>query len=140
MDGMARPIEITAAKIKAICKVIAAGNYQDAAARSAGVSVRTFQSWMKRGREEDKAGEKDTLFTQLLRAVHDAEAKAETLNVQRVLKAAQKNWKAAAWWLERKRRKKWGRNLRVDGHTTQTCKVLILDNTPGEEPFDPDSA
>lgn len=29
---------------------------------------------------------------------------------------------------------------RSEIHSQATCKVLILDNTPGEEPFDPDSA
>lgn len=94
---MGRPIELTPELQKLLCDALKAGNTRKDAAHHAGISVSTLYSWMKRGRQ----GEVE--FLEFLSAVEGAEAECAYRNVAFIQKAAAKDWRAAAWWLERRR-------------------------------------
>ena len=108
-----------------------AGLYREEAAIGAGISVSTFYRWMKEGEAHHTAeldaeaahdpenGEweppQHSRQREVWEAVKEAEAIAE-LNMVGVVRTAAHagTWQAAAWWLERKMPKKWGRKQRID--------------------------
>jgi hypothetical protein len=117
-----RPTKLTAAVQEKICTAIRAGNYAVVAACYAGISEHTFYEWMKRG-----AAGRGALYAAFHQAVKDAEAAAETYAVAQVRNAAAENWTAAAWYLERKFSKRWGRRDVVEHEGT--------DDAQGEKPI-----
>ena len=108
--------KLTDSAQKTICDFIRRGNRQEAAAGAAGIDRVTFWRWMKKG-EEANSG----IFRNFCNAVKKAEEEAETLYVERIATAAaQGNWTAAAWWLERKMPEAWGKRDKL--HLEQTGK------------------
>jgi hypothetical protein len=96
--------KLDAAVQKRVCDVLRDGNTRDTASRHAGVSPQTFCTWMAKGRRA--AG---GMYREFLEAVKKAEREAEMASVKVIRRAAPKNWCAAAWWLERRRNRKWGK-------------------------------
>lgn len=105
---MARRTKLTSERQKKIVDAIRAGNYADIAARYAGIDPATYHTWMKRGRESDTPEHK--IYREFHNAVKEAQAQAEIRDVALISKAAQENWQAAAWRLERKSPNRWGRS------------------------------
>jgi hypothetical protein len=116
---------------KNICDALTQGNYQDDAARYAGIAESTYYKWISRGMDErnrvedgGKPDTKEVMYVEFVEAVEKARANASVRNVMLVQRAAQDHWQAAAWWLERSFPKKWGRKERhevtgVDGESIQ---------------------
>jgi transposase len=100
---MCRPTKLTPELQKEIVGYIEAGNYIEVACEAAGISQSTFFDWKARG------AKKQPLYSEFLEAVKKAESKAEIRNVVVIQKAAQENWQASAWYLERKHAERWGR-------------------------------
>ena len=104
--------------IAELTSVVGAGNYLDDAARYVGIGERTLFQWLSRGREalEQAEGDLDAVeprekvFAQLVQALEKARSRAVVRSVALVQKAAESNWQAAAWYLERTNPKKWGRH------------------------------
>ncbi len=93
---MGRPSKATAARIEALIAALRAGNTREAAAAHAEIDRTTLYRWLG-----NNAG---------LRArVEKAEADAEVRFAAQIARAAGINWKAAVWWLERRRPKTYGR-------------------------------
>ncbi len=90
-----------------VVQAVAAGNRIDIAARYAGIGERTFHRWMAEG-EQARSGAK----RQFWQAVMEARARAEVAAVTAIVTAARKDWRAAAWWLERTRPHEYGRVYR----------------------------
>lgn len=87
-----------------IVTYIQAGSYVETAAAAAGICKDTFYAWLKRG----AAGEEP--FKGFSDAVEKAAAEAEVRDLAVVDKAARGGtWQAAAWKLERRNPKAWGR-------------------------------
>jgi hypothetical protein len=59
-----------------------------------GVSYRTFQSWTRQGRADEKAGV-DTLKSAFLRDLRQAEAEGIAARMALIMKAGKKDWRAA---------------------------------------------
>lgn len=83
--------------------LIKVGNYAEVAARACGISKDTFYKWLLRG------GKGEEPFKSLADAVEHAAAESESRDVLHMAKHASRHWQAAAWRLERKNPKKWGR-------------------------------
>jgi hypothetical protein len=93
---MGRPSKATAARIEALIAALLAGNTREAAATHADIDRTTLYRWLERD-----AG---------LRArVEKAEADAEVRFAAQIARAAGDDWRAGAWWLERRRPKSYGR-------------------------------
>ena len=104
---MPRPTKLTRKRLDMICATLSAGGTRKAAAALAGVGETTFHDWMRRARDDDQA---TPLQLELLTAVERAEATATMRAVATIDESIDKgDWKAAAWWLERRRRQDWGR-------------------------------
>lgn len=92
-----------------ILKALEEGNSRRTAAELAGISPRTLQRWLKRGRDAEDEG-----CAELLEHVHNAEACAEREMSNVVMQAAREGeWRAAAWWLERRFPGTWAKQQRI---------------------------
>jgi len=98
---------LTAEVQRKVCDAISGGNYKMIAAQWAGISIKAFLSWMKRGKEEESG-----IYHDFRLAVLEAERAAEIRAVALVMKAAEQDPKHAQWWLERKCHRRWCRKDR----------------------------
>jgi len=105
---MGRPTKLTDAVEQKLLEAIKAGNYRRVAAHYAGVSIRTFQAWVERGKAAP--GSRHGSF---LQRVLEAEGQAEIEATGCIAKAAKEDWRAAAWYLERKHPERWARKDQV---------------------------
>ncbi len=103
-----RPCKLTPELQERIVQVIATGNYVETAAAFAGISKDTFYNWMKKGARGE--GAKFVAFSD---AIQKALAQAEIVDVAMIARAAESQWQAAAWRLERRNPERWGRRDRL---------------------------
>jgi hypothetical protein len=87
-----------------VLSAIRAGNFRNVAAQWAGISLRTFKDWMKKGKLKP-ASRQGIFCTRVI----EAEKGAEMRMVALIMKAATSDAKHAQWWLERKHSARWGR-------------------------------
>ncbi|MBN2167605.1 MAG: hypothetical protein JW738_00045 [Actinobacteria bacterium] len=92
-----------------ICQLISAGNYIKTACQASGISEQTYINWKKWG-EKRSAG----IYFEFFEAVKKAEATAIARNIAVIQTASRDSWQAAAWWLERKYPKEWGRKGQLE--------------------------
>jgi transposase len=101
-----RPTKLTPEVQERIVTALRAGNYRETASRHAGISYMTFRRWEMKGE-----------------AIKKAEADAEVRDLELISKAAEEQWQAAAWKLERKYPQRWGRRdatkLELSGEVKQ---------------------
>lgn len=118
-----RPTKISKSLIDEFSRVIKAGNYIETAAAYVGISKNTVYDWLRRGAREKERLEKnpraklkksEALFVEFSDAVEKALAAAEIRDVMLIGKAAETQWQAAAWRLERKFPERWGRKERLE--------------------------
>jgi len=115
---MARRSKATEARIEALLAALRVGNTRDASAGHAGIVRTTLYRWLER----DPA---------LRTRVEKAEADAEVRFTAQVARAAgDDDWRAAAWWLERRRPKSYGRAQAAAAAGTTTAP------TPAPHPID----
>jgi len=95
-----RPEIITQDLIKEVCNHIAAGFSYSAAAKLAGIAESTFFRWRAMGQLEGS----DDIYKIFYIEVEEASAfsEAEALQLVRSSAIKERNWRAAAWFLERR--------------------------------------
>jgi hypothetical protein len=98
---MARPTKYTPETVKKIVDALSAGCTRKTAAAYAGIDETTFCRWLRR-------------FAGFASSVTLAEAACEVALVATIRAAAPSDWKAASWWLERRRHQSWGRVDRIE--------------------------
>ncbi len=93
-----------------------AGAYQTDAAAYAGISPRTYWSWLERGRaavDRIEAGEDvdetDEALAAFLHMVDGSRARVTVELAGCIREAAARDWRAAAWWLERSHPETYGK-------------------------------
>jgi transposase len=127
-----RPIKLTPEIEQEITKAIRAGNYIETAAAYVGINKTTLYDWMKRGARERERLEKnpkakikksEAPFVEFSNAVKKALAAAEMRDVQIIAKAAESNWQAAAWKLERRAPQRWGRKDRLQAEVEHSGEI-----------------
>lgn len=109
-----RPTDCTKERTAIIVAALKQGCYVTEACAAAGITKAPFYIWMKRG----EAGEQP--FADFASAVKDAKAEAVTTLLSMIRNHAAENWQAAAWILERRYYRRWGRKSQVDAKVTQT--------------------
>jgi transposase-like protein len=97
-----RPTKFTPDKGEAIAQLIEVGNFMAVAAQAHGIHPDTLYAWLKRGREA-KRGE----FREFYLRVVEARARAEARMVTIITLAAERDWRAAAFLLERRDPRRW---------------------------------
>jgi hypothetical protein len=103
-----RPSKLTIDVQSKICAALQRGNYIETSAAFAGVSKSVLFAWMKQGNADRDDG-KANKYTRFLDAVEIAQAEAEVRDLQHIDKHGETSWQAAAWKLERRFPKRWGR-------------------------------
>ena len=96
---------------KKIVHAVSTGNVEETAAEYAGISPRTFYRWMQNG----KTAEEGSPLWQFRQAILHARMEAEMRHLKIVELAAEGgDWRAAQFWLERRRNDKWGKKENLD--------------------------
>ena len=89
-------------KLDEICKGVAIGLTLTDACRAAGVDISTFYTWQNKAKvNPDYAFFNDK--------VDEARAQGERMLAGRITEHSKKDWRAAAWLLERRNNAVWGR-------------------------------
>jgi hypothetical protein len=102
-----RPISKPTSEIQEkIVSAIVAGNYTETAAIVSGVNKKIFNEWLLKGRKQ-----KTGIYSDFLNAIEKAQAEAEMKDIEIINMAAEKDWQAAAWRLERKFPERWGKRI-----------------------------
>ncbi len=106
---MARPTKFDDKIAAQILQAVRVGCYIETAAAYAGISKQTLYNWLKIGarRRTGPLHDFHTAFERVL-------AQAEMRDLALISKAAEEQWQAAAWRLERKFPDRWGRRERHD--------------------------
>ena len=86
-------------KTKNFASAIRQGCTYQAGASAIGVSVDTIYSWLRQGRAATRKNDK---YLKFLKAVKKAEHERQQFLLAQILEASNKDWKAAAWLLERR--------------------------------------
>lgn len=143
-----RPTKLTPKLQEEIVQVIRAGNYVETACSFVGINKTTFYDWLKRGAREQARLEKDSsakidpqerIYLNFSNAIKKAEAEAEARDVIIIGKAAEHQWQAAAWRLERKFPSKWGRRTDLDDDEQRArinklkAEIKLLQTEPGDQ-------
>lgn len=118
-----------------IVLLIQGGNYIETAGATSGVHRGQLFDWLRRGAKEMKRmrkaktaaskemRERERIYVEFNAAVRQAVALAVATDVLRMNAAAAKDWRAAAWRLERRAPKLWGATAKIDA---------TVGNRPGE--------
>jgi hypothetical protein len=99
--------------VNQLIKYIEAGNYNKTACDAVGIDEQTFYRWIKEKSEFSES-------------IKRAESKAIIRNLTIIQLAAQKNWQAAAWFLERKDYERWGRKEQIGGINDQPISINLI--------------
>jgi hypothetical protein len=93
-----RPSKLTPEIQERVVQALTLGNHRQDAAAYVGLHPRTLRRWLLRGLDETEGP-----YADFLRAVVEAEARAKITAMGCITKAARDgDWKAAAWWLQKK--------------------------------------
>lgn len=65
-----------------------------------GISKDTFFEWKKQGKKDKENGIK-SLFSEFSDSIKKGKHKIKQLMLSKIVQAANENWNAAAWWVER---------------------------------------
>jgi hypothetical protein len=92
-----RPSKFTKQRKERIVKAIAAGCTYEMAADYAGISRTTLWGWLRKGEDSN-----DKVFSTFLNDIKSAEIEGAMVHLGTITTAAAKDWKASAWFLERR--------------------------------------
>ena len=116
---MSTPSKLTPELQNQICGYINGGVPMTTACGACGVSLHTVNGWLKKGRNGEKP------YDRFVQAIETAKHRWEAAAALRVTKASDRDWKAAAWMLERRRHETWGarEKLELTGKNGGAIKV-----------------
>jgi len=107
-----RTTKLTPQLQETIVNHILRGSYMETAAAAAGIDKTTLYRWLKQGADAISSA---SPYYGFRHAVESALAEAEVRDLNVVDHAARSGvWKAAAWKLERRAPKRWGKQERVE--------------------------
>jgi len=130
-----RPTKLDANVIAEMRRLLPVVMYIDSVAGYLGVTRVTIHYWVKRGRAEalrlekanTKPKESEALYLEFFNTYQKALAQGELADCLAIKQASQTEWQAAAWRLERRFPKRWGRKTPVVeiNNQTNTTKVDV---------------
>lgn len=92
-----RPSKFTKARKDRIIQAIKAGCTYELASDYAGITRKTLWEWLKKGEDP-----KNRAYVTFSNEIKKAEAEGAMVHLGNIEKAAQKDWKASAWMMERR--------------------------------------
>ena len=108
-DNLGRPSKFTPETRERITQGLAGGLTCKDAAVYAGISKETLKAWVGRGHQQQENGPADGDYAHFLREIEEAEARYKVRALGLISTAMTKDWKAAAWVLERKFPDEWAK-------------------------------
>ena len=129
-DRGGAPLKLTAERQARICDAIRGGVRPETAAVYCGVGARSYYRWMQLGRAADA----EAVFVEFVEQVELALAEWEARDALLIGEAAKTDWRAAAWRLERRLPKIYGRRERHEIANADDGSFRIAPATS----FDPD--
>jgi hypothetical protein len=127
-----RPTRLTEKVRDRLVELLEKGVYLSHAAPVVGVDRRTLCTWMQRGRDDLSKG-LDTRHAALAQAVEDARSRGAAFMTELITSAARRDWKAAAWYLERTQPTLFGP---VNGDTPARDEFIAQEDTAFESELD----
>ncbi len=141
-------IDLTPVIHKTIVDLVSAGNFLNTAVQASGISYGTFSNWMRKASvmNQEHMTRKEALeikpYVALMNDIQAAAAKAETDRVGIIDKASKNGqWTGAAWWLERRFPKRWGKRQLVQHegkieHNHAVAQKIISDKSATRKAID----
>jgi len=94
--------KLTPERADRIVQLLKAGQHRSTACQAVGVADRTLRTWLAR------ADEGDERWVDFARRVREAEAECESRAIIAIQLKGKDDWRAMAWWLERRFPLRWG--------------------------------
>ena len=132
--SVGRKLFLTKEKIKVICELIESGMFDSHVADAIGVSEVSWHNWKRRGKElqlkvEENENitltEREQLYLDFYQSLNKAYATAEINAINSIKQATKEDWRAAAWYLERRFRGNWGRVAKVTETTPSHLQEFL---------------
>lgn len=117
-------MKLTEDTILRICEIVQDGNFIAVAAEACGIARATVYVWLKNGEREGEP--EDSLYRLFLELYKEARAKSQIRDVKCIRKAAETNWTAAAWRLERSDPEHWARRP-APPETGETDELIVIE-------------
>lgn len=142
---MGRPTKLTEDIRDKLVQLVETGNYAEVAAEAIGIGKTTFYQWLKRGRKDEEVGRR-TRYREFANAIANARAKAQARHVAILSLAAERDWRAAAHYLERTDPNRWGNRgtMKLEGEVgakhSGTVEVTSDDTLAAAIGGDPEAA
>lgn len=113
-----RPLELTPQVLEDVRLILPTVLYLETVGDYLGLDRSTWGKWLRRGAKENKRLRKsdetplpaEAVYLEFFLTVKKALAEGEIYSAGIIKKAAEKNWQAAAWVLERRFEERWGRD------------------------------
>jgi hypothetical protein len=99
--------------------LIANGNYHAQACAMCRIGTTTFYRWLEKGEHERKG-----IYKDFWEAIKDAEARAEAVFIQQIVR--DDSWQSKAWLLERRFPERWGRKDRLEANVNGSVQVQFV--------------
>jgi len=133
-----RRLKLTPDKLELIKQLLEEGHFAITVQRAVGISQSAWYDYVEKGTdlldqleagdlEESDLTENQLLMTEFVEIIKEAEAIAEMKALNTITKASSKQWQAAAWYLERKHRDRWGKDLGDGGQGSQNALDKFID-------------
>lgn len=108
-----RPPKLTDDVADKVIEILRLGGFMESAAAAVGVHRATLYAWIELGDPEREGARKaDEPYRRFRERVEQARAEVEQQAAALVVKAAQEDWRAAAWYLERAAPERWASKTR----------------------------
>lgn len=144
MSNRGRRLILDAEIIETTEKLLKEGHYIRTVCNYFGISEQTWFNWYNKGNEYKELTEEELitkpnaiLYIEFFEAVKRGSARAEMDALDTIHKHSKKKWQAAAWFLERRFRDRWGRMYQDDNTETGQSKLETflkgLDEIANEE-------
>ena len=130
------PCKLNAETKQRILTALQKGAAYEIAANYAGISYNTFRSWMMKGEEQEGQTDGDE-FLEFFRDVKKVEAFAACKWLEKIDEAANAQWQAAAWKLERRYYKHYSNQAAVLDFNDRLTK---MEQDSGKETKDEETA
>ncbi len=134
-----RPTELTPAVLEDVRRLLPTTLYLETVADYIGITRMSIHNWLRRGSLEckrltrnrrAKPKESEAIYLEFFYAYKKALAEGEIYDAGIIKKAASEQWQAAAWRLERRFPKRWGKkdNSKVELTGKVQAEVVGLSN------------
>ena len=115
----AKKSKLTTARAKRICDALAVGATLQSAAEYAGIHRDTLRHWIQKGERMHRG-----IYARLAEDVYEAQGRAKVAALATIARASKDgDWKAAAWFLERREPEGYGRQDKLDVSATVSATI-----------------